>query len=81
MAAMVLNSPQAVQMSIFVVRAFTAMRQQLTIRDMLERRLTDAERKLLRHDSTLQDMYVKLKQLSDAPPSPRPKRIGFKSDE
>lgn len=81
MAAMVLNSPRAVQMSIFVVRAFTAMRQQLSIRDMLERRLTDAERKLLRHDTTLQELYVKLKQLYQAPPVPRQKQIGFKADE
>jgi hypothetical protein len=81
MAAMVLNSPQAVQMSIFVVRAFTAVRQQLSIRDMLERRLTDAERKLLRHDSALQELYVKLKQLSELPIVSDRKKIGFRADE
>jgi hypothetical protein len=81
MAAMVLNSPRAVQMSIFVVRAFTGMRRQLSIRDLLERRLTDAERKLLRHDATLQELFVRLKQLAQPPPAPRHKQIGFKAGE
>jgi AraC-like DNA-binding protein len=74
---MVLNSPGAVQMSIFVVRAFTAMREQLAVRDVLDRRLTEAERKLLRHDSALQDLYVKLKSLSESPPATPRRQIGF----
>jgi len=79
MAATVLNSPKAVQMSIFVVRAFTALREQLTLRDVLERRLTEAERTLLRHDTALQDLYTKLRRLSVTPTSVTTKRIGFKS--
>ena len=66
-------------MSIFVVRAFTAMRDQLTIRDSLEKRLTATERKLLRHDTTLQALYKRLRQLSEEPKKKPPKRIGFKT--
>jgi hypothetical protein len=79
MAAMVLNSPKAVQMSIFVVRAFTAMREQIAIRDALARRLNQVERRLLRHDAALQDLYTRLRQLSTTPGDTTRKRIGFRS--
>jgi predicted amino acid-binding ACT domain protein len=46
MAANVLNSPQAVQMSVFVVRAFVKMRSMLADTKELGRRLAELEKEL-----------------------------------
>ena len=77
MAATVLNSRQAVQMSVFVVRAFVKMREQLLNRAELEKRLAVIENALLSHDETLRDLYQKLRPLLLPPPDPPRKRIGF----
>jgi hypothetical protein len=49
MASMVLKSPQAVQMSVFVVRAFVAMRAMLTGQRDLTKKLADLERRTAGH--------------------------------
>lgn len=48
MAASVLNSPQAVAMSVFVVRAFVRMREQLAANAAILRRLAEIDKDLLR---------------------------------
>ena len=78
MAANVLNNRQAVEMSIFVVRAFIKMREQLLNRAELEKRLTEIEKVLLSHDTALRDLYQKIRPLLLPPPDPPRKRIGFK---
>lgn len=77
MAATVLNSRQAVQMSVFVVRAFIKMREQLMNRAGLEKRLADIEKGLLSHDAALRDLYQKIRPLLLAPPNLPRKQIGF----
>ena len=77
MAAAVLNSPRAVQMSVFVVRAFIKMREQLLNRAELEKRLADIEKVLLSHDAALRDLYQKIRPLLLPPPEPPRKKIGF----
>ncbi len=77
MAATVLNSPRAVQMSVFVVRAFIKMREQLLNRSEMERRLAEIERGLMSHDAALRDLYAKIRPLLLPPPDPPSKRIGF----
>jgi hypothetical protein len=77
MATTVLNSPQAVRMSVFVVRAFVKMREYLLNRAELEKRLADIEKTLLAHDTALRDVYQKIRPLLLPPPDPPPKRIGF----
>lgn len=47
MAATVLNSLRAVQMSVFVVRAFVKMRQILIAQRDLAEKLTEIEKKLI----------------------------------
>ena len=81
MAATVLNSPQAVQMSVFVVRAFVKMREQILNRAEWEKRLTDIEGTLMGHDAALRDLYQKIRPLLLAPPPPPRKRIGFSVTE
>lgn len=80
MAASVLSSPKAVEMSVFVVRAFVELRRQFSIRDELARRLDQIERKLLRHDTSLQEIHREIKALrQDAVTRPR-RQIGFKAE-
>ncbi len=77
MAATVLNSPQAVEMSVFVVRAFIKMREQLLATAALAKRLAEVEKLLLTHDSALRDLYQKIRPLLLSPPEPERKAIGF----
>ncbi|MFZ4396719.1 MAG: ORF6N domain-containing protein [Kiritimatiellia bacterium] len=77
MAATVLNSPRAVQMSVFVVRAFIKMREQLLNRIEMEKRLAEIEQGLMSHDAAMRDLYAKIRPLLLAPPDPPKKPIGF----
>jgi hypothetical protein len=77
MAATVLNSPKAVEMSVFVVRAFVKMREQLLTTATLAQRLAEVERTLLTHDSALRDLYQKIRPLLLPSPEPPRKQIGF----
>ena len=81
MAANILHSEQAVQMSVFVVRAFVKMREQILNRTEWEKRLTDIEGTLMGHDAALRDLYQKIRPLLLAPPPPPRKRIGFSVNE
>jgi hypothetical protein len=77
MAANVLNSGQAIEMSIFVVRAFIKMREQLLKRTELEKRLVEIEKVLLSHDAALRDLYQKIRPLLLPPPESPRRKIGF----
>src|SRR5687768_12338339 len=80
MAATVLNSPEAVKMSVYVVRAFVQMREQIAANAAILKRLAEIDGKLLEHDATLATIWTQLEPLL-APPSEAPKRrIGFKQD-
>ena len=77
MAANVLNSSRAVDMSVFVVRAFMKMREQLLSRAELEARLTQIENVLLSHDDKIRELYRQIRPLLLPPPDPPGKPIGF----
>jgi len=77
MAATVLNSSKAVEMSVFVVRAFVKMREQLMATATLAKRLAEVEKLLLTHDSALRDLYQKIRPLLLPPPEPAKTKIGF----
>ena len=83
MAATILNSPRAVQMSVFVVRAFVKMRSMLTAQKDLAKRLADLERKLTErldlHELAISDIIQQILQLLNPPAEPEPPRraIGF----
>jgi len=84
MAANVLNSPEAVRMSVFVVRAFVQMRDLLGGTKELAKQLADLEKKLTArldiHESVIVDVLRRVMEILDPPPpppeSPR-RRIGF----
>ncbi len=80
MAATVLNSPEAVAMSVFVVRAFMQMREQLAANAAILKRLAEIDKTLLEHDSALRAIWTKLQPLLVPPPEPPKRRIGFNRD-
>lgn len=80
MAAMVLNSPEAVAMSLFVIRAFVRMREQLAANATILKRLAEIDKTLLEHDQTLGLVWEQLQPLLAPPPDPPKLRIGFHQD-
>ena len=80
MAAMVLASPRAVEVSVYVVRAFVQLRDLLAGNKELARRLKDLERRLERrldtHDQAIAGILDAIRQLMN-PPQPPKRPIGF----
>jgi len=77
MAASVLNSPKAVEMSVFVVRAFVKMREQLAANAEILKRLAEIDKTLLEHNDALQVIWEQLQPLLVPPDPPKKGRIGF----
>jgi hypothetical protein len=77
MAATVLNSAQAVKMSLFIIRAFVKMRQNLAANAAVLNRLAEIDKTLFTHDAALRDIYQKLRPLLEPPPTPPKPEIGF----
>jgi hypothetical protein len=79
MAAPVLSSPRAVEMNVFVVRAFVQLRALLADSKELSKRLDALERKLSTHDQAIAGLIDAIRQLTSVPAKPsRP--IGFTAD-
>jgi hypothetical protein len=79
MAATVLNSPRAIEMSVFVVRAFVQLREILGTHRELAVKLDELERKLSTHDQAIAGLIEAIRQLTATPPrTSRP--IGFTAD-
>jgi hypothetical protein len=76
MAATVLNSKRAVQMSVFVVRAFVRLREMLATNRRLAGKIAELENRLDTHDSAIQDLIEAIKELMTPKERPR-RRIGF----
>jgi hypothetical protein len=81
MAANVARSERAVQMSVFVIRAFVRLREHVVANTAILKRLAEIDKTLLRHDSALRDVYQKLLPLLQPPADPPKRRIGFHSDK
>jgi len=79
MAAAVLNSRRAVQMSIFVVRAFLRLREWVAGQAQLSARLTQLERRVGEHDHELRGIIRAVRQLLQSPAPVRRRRIGFET--
>lgn len=77
MAATVLNSSRAVQMSLYVIRAFVRMREALATNATILKRLAEIDKTLLEHDSALRVLWKQLKPLLAPPPEPPAKEMGF----
>ena len=77
MAATVLNSKQAVAMSVYVVRTFISLRQMLATHKNLARRLDDIEKK---YDTQFKVVFDAIRQLM-TPPETKKRKIGFEVRE
>jgi hypothetical protein len=78
MAATVLNSGRAVEMSIFIVRAFVKLRKAIAGHKELSRKLDYLERKVKTHDKQIVTLVKAIKQLISPKLVPEKRRIGFK---
>ncbi|HKP04195.1 MAG TPA: ORF6N domain-containing protein [Chthoniobacterales bacterium] len=76
-AANILNSKRAVRMSVFVIRAFVKMRDELSTNATIVKRLAQIDNTLFLHDAALRDLFQKLRPLLAPPPEPPRKQIGF----
>ena len=84
MAANILRSERAVEMSMYVVRAFVRQREQLATNVEIVRKFELIDHRLLEHDQALVIVWEKIKELMRKPPTappalptkPKP-RIGF----
>jgi hypothetical protein len=79
MAASVLNSPRAVEVSVFVVRAFVKLRELLFTHKELAKKFTELESRLANHDVAIQQLLAAIRQLMDVPPVPPKPKIGFRA--
>ena len=81
MVANVLRSDRAVQMSVYVIRAFVRLREQISANQAILKRLAEIDKTLLQHDTALRDIYRNLLPLLQPPPDPPKRRIGFHKDQ
>jgi phage regulator Rha-like protein len=78
MAAAVLNSARAIEMSVFVIRAFVRMREALAANQQIAAKLTELESRLENHDADIQELVEAIRSLM-SPPARNRKRIGFEN--
>ncbi len=77
MAATVLNSKQAIEMSVFVVRAFVRMREMLAKNRQLAAKINELDRRLETHDTAIQDLIDAIKELMVPEEAARSARSAF----
>lgn len=80
MAASVLNSGKAVEVSVFVVRAFVQLRRAISDYKELAGKIAELESRLTKHDKQIVAVVRTIKQLMSPRPPPSKRRIGFRAD-
>jgi len=80
MVASVLNTKRAIQVSVFVVRAFVKLRDMLSTHKELAHKLAVLERKLQNHDESIRSQVVAIRQLMK-PAESKKRPIGFLVEE
>jgi hypothetical protein len=78
-AANVLNSPRAIAMGVYVVRAFVRLRELLASNSALARKLDELERKYKHHDEAITAILSAIRELTN-PPAQKRRGIGFTAD-
>jgi hypothetical protein len=77
MAASVLNTPTAVEMSVFIVRAFVNLRRNIANHKELAARLNQLERRLTDHDGQIVALVRAIRELASPEALAKKRRIGF----
>ncbi len=80
MAATVLNTPRAVEVSVYVVRAFVRLREILATSQELTAKLNELEHKVNAHDHAIADLINAMRELM-RPPESKKRPIGFVTGE
>jgi hypothetical protein len=81
MASMVLNSPRATELSVYVVQAFVELRGMLTSNRELASQVHSLERKVSVHERNIAELVDSMAELLAAPPPPPKRSIGFVPQE
>jgi len=76
MLANVLNSERAVEVSIFVMRAFVRLREMLGTHKELAHKLEELEKHVRDHDGHIRTLFEAIRQMMTPPPS-KNRKIGF----
>lgn len=80
MAASVLNTPRAVEVSVFVVRAFVHLRRMIATHQELAKKLSELEQKVIGHDEAIRAVVAAIRDLMTPPPEPQRGKFGFARD-
>jgi hypothetical protein len=80
MAASVLNSPRAVEVSVYVVRAFVRLREFAGTNKEIMAKLEQLERRVAGHDKAIISLFDAIRQMMKPEEKGR-KGIGFKVEE
>jgi hypothetical protein len=64
-------------MSIYIIRAFVKMREDLAANAAILKRLAEIDKTLLLHDAALREIFQKFRPLLEPPPAPPKPEIGF----
>jgi hypothetical protein len=78
MAASVLNSAKAIEVSVFVVRAFVQLREMIEDHKELATKISQLERKISGHDKQILGIVNAIKKLMGPEPPPKKRQIGFR---
>jgi len=77
MAASVLSTPRAVNVSVFVIRAFVRIREIISEHKHLEKRVNAVESHLAHHDNSIKSIVKAINKLIGPEDPPKKRRIGF----
>ena len=77
MAATILNSARAVEVSIYVVRGFLQLRDLLATHKELARQLAALEKRVTGHDKDFASLVAEIRRLLNPASQPKRRRIGF----
>ena len=80
MLSSVLNSEQAIQVNIAIMRAFVRLKEMLSTNKELANKLSQLERKIEKHDGEIKLVFDAIRQLM-TPPETKKKKIGFNRDK
>ena len=76
MLASILNSEQAVKVSILIIKTFVRLRKCISEHKKLAEKLNLLEQKIEKHDEEIRTIFEAIRQLIMPPSSPR-RKIGF----
>jgi len=81
MAASILNTPRAIDVSVYVIRAFVKLRELLSTHKELAHKLAELERKVSCHDESIQSLVSTIRRLMQPPTAPKRSQIGFHTSQ